>query len=340
MMRDSAFGMMSFKDLTMKRHHITRGLAVLGALITLAAGANAADELKKLRIGHQKSSTLVTVLKANGELEKGLNNLGYTVVWSEFPSGLPLLEALNVGAVDLSGDVADTVPVFAQAAGAKLTYVATEAPSPEAQALIVKADSPIKTIADLKGKKVAVTKAAGVHYLLIKQLNGAGLKFSDIEPAYLTPADGRAAFEKGAVDAWIVWDPFVSAAQKQSDVRILADSKGYADYARFYLASSAFAAEHPDVLSFVFGKLQETGKWVKANPADAAKILAPAWGLKEDVVELANSHRSYDVRPVTVENLGEVQKIADTFFAEGALPKNITAAEANIWSPDKQASAK
>ncbi len=324
----------------MKRHTFSLGLAALGALLAFSTGVSAADELKKLRIGHQKSSTLVTVLKTNGALEKELNKLGFTVVWSEFPSGLPLLEALNVGAVDLSGDVADTVPVFAQAAGAKLTYVATEAPSPEAQALIVKADSPIKSIADLKGKKVAVTKAAGVHYLLIKQLNGAGLKFSDIEPAFLTPADGRAAFEKGAVDAWIVWDPFVSAAQKQSNVRILADSKGYADYARYYLASSAFAAEHPDVLRLFFDKLQETGKWVKANPADAAKILAPVWGLKEDVVELANGRRSYDVRAVTVDNLGEVQKIADTFLAEGALPKAIKASDAQIWSPDKQASAK
>lgn len=319
----------------MNRRHITRGLAALGALVAIAANANAADELKKLRIGHQKSSTLVTVLKANGDLEKDLNKLGYTVAWSEFPSGLPLLEALNVGAVDLSGDVADTVPVFAQAAGANLTYVATEAPSPEAQALIVKADSAIKTIADLKGKKVAVTKAAGVHYLLIKQLNGAGLKFSDIEPAYLTPADGRAAFEKGAVDAWIVWDPFVSAAQKQSNVRVIADSKGYADYARFYLASSAFAAEHPDVLRLVFDKLQAAGKWVKANPDGAAKILAPVWGLTPEIVTLANSHRSYEVLPVKPENLVEVQKIADTFFAEGALPKNIKASDAQIWSPDK-----
>ncbi len=124
----------------MKRRHLSQGLAVLGTVLALTAGANAADEAKKVRIGYQKSSTLVNVLKANGELEKGLADLGVSVTWSEFPSGLPLLEALNVGAVDLSGDVADTVPVFAQAAGAKLTYVATEAPSPEAQALLVKSD--------------------------------------------------------------------------------------------------------------------------------------------------------------------------------------------------------
>lgn len=324
----------------MKRIHILRALAVVGAVLAFTAGVNAADEPKKLRIGYQKSSTLINVLKANGELEKGLGELGYTIAWSEFPSGLPLLEALNVGAVDISGDVADTVPVFAQAAGAKLTYIASEAPSPSAQALLVKEDSPIKAVADLKGRKVAVTKAAGSHYLLIALLNKAGLKFADIEPAYLTPADGRAAFEKGAVDAWVTWDPFVSGAQTQSKVRIIADGKGVADYQRYYLASSAFAAEHPEVLRLVFDKLKATGRWVKQNPDDAAKILAPAWGLKPEVVILANSHRSYDVRPVEAANLTDVQKIADAFFAEGALPKNITASDAQIWSPDKQASAK
>ncbi len=324
----------------MKRIHISRALAVVGAVLAFTAGVNAADEPKKLRIGYQKSSTLINVLKANGELEKGLGELGYTIAWSEFPSGLPLLEALNVGAVDISGDVADTVPVFAQAAGAKLTYIASEAPSPSAQALLVKEDSPIKAVADLKGRKVAVTKAAGSHYLLIALLNKAGLKFADIEPAYLTPADGRAAFEKGAVDAWVTWDPFVSGAQTQSKVRIIADGKGVADYQRYYLASSAFAAEHPEVLRLVFDKLKATGQWVKQNPDEAAKILAPAWGLKPEVVILANSHRSYDVRPVEAANLADVQKIADAFFAEGALPKNITASDAQIWSPDKQASAK
>lgn len=324
----------------MKRIHISRALAVVGAVLAFTAGVNAADEPKKLRIGYQKSSTLINVLKANGELEKGLGELGYTIAWSEFPSGLPLLEALNVGAVDISGDVADTVPVFAQAAGAKLTYIASEAPSPSAQALLVKEDSPIKAVADLKGRKVAVTKAAGSHYLLIALLNKAGLKFADIEPAYLTPADGRAAFEKGAVDAWVTWDPFVSGAQTQSKVRIIADGKGVADYQRYYLASSAFAAEHPEVLRLVFDKLKATGQWVKQNPDDAAKILAPAWGLKPEVVILANSHRSYDVRPVEAANLADVQKIADAFFAEGGLPKNITASDAQIWSPDKQASAK
>lgn len=323
----------------MNRRHLVKGMIALGTALVVADAAVAAETPTTVRIGFQKSSTLINILKANGQLEKGLAQLGVTVKWAEFSSGLPLLEALNVGAVDVSGDVADTVPVFAQAAGAKLTYIATEAPSPKAQALLVAADSPIKSVAELKGKKVAVTKAAGSHYLLIAALAQAGLKFKDIEPAYLTPADGRAAFEKGAVDAWVTWDPFVAAVQKQSNARVLADGTGIANYRRYYLASSSFAASRPDVLKFVFAKLKETGEWVKKNPEAAAQILAPAWGLDAEIVSLANSRRSYEVHSVSPDNLVEEQKIADAFFSVGALPKQINSNDAQIWSPDKQASA-
>jgi sulfonate transport system substrate-binding protein len=325
----------------MDRRHLVKASIAFSLLLATAAGTSfAADKPTTIRIGFQKSSTLINILKANGQLEKGLADLGLTVKWSEFSSGLPLLEALNVGAVDLSGDVADTVPIFAQAAGANLTYVASEAPSPSAQALLVPANSPIRSVAELKGKKIAVTKASGSHYLLIAALAQAGLKFRDIEPAYLTPADGRAAFEKGAVDAWVTWDPFIAAVEKQSNARVLANGTGTANYQRYYLASSSFANSRPDVLKFVFTKLKETGEWVKKNPEAAAQILAPAWGLDPAVVSLANSRRSYDVRSVSSDNLIEEQKIADAFFDQGALPKRIDATNAQIWSPDKQASSR
>lgn len=286
-----------------------------------------------VRIGYQKSSTLLQLLKSRGTLETGLAPLGVKVEWSEFTSGLPLLEALNVGAIDLSADVADTVPLFAQAAGAKLTYVAQEAPSPTAQAIVVKTDSPIKSVADLKGRKVAVTKAAGAHYLLIATLEKAGLSFKDITPAYLMPADGRAAFESGGVDAWVTWDPFLAAVQAQAPVRILADGTDLAQYQRYYLASTAFAEARPDVIKFSFEELRKTGEWVKANPADAAQQLAPAWKLDAAIVEKANSRRSYAVRAVTLERLSEQQRIADVFLSQGLLPKAVDAKAVKIWAP-------
>lgn len=308
---------------------------VLGAIAVLSSGLARAqgkpETLQTLRIGLQKSSTLTTVLRTRGTLEQLLTPLGVKVTWHEFTSGLPLLEALNLGNIDVSADVADTVPVFAQAAGANLTFVAQESPSPSAQAIVVRADSPIKTVADLKGKKIGFAKAAGVHYLLIAALEKAGLAFKDIEPAYLTPADGRAAFERGAIDAWVVWDPFLAAVQKQSAVRVLADGRDLASYQRYYLAGTPYAQARPDVLRVFFSELQKAGVWVKQSPKDAAALLAPVWGLDASVIELANSRRSYEVRAVVPSALAEQQRIADAFFAEKLLPKRVNALEVPLF---------
>ena len=313
-----------------------RSLLGLGLSLGLLAALPAQAETQ-LRIGYQKSSTLISLLKSQGTLEQALADQDIRVSWHEFASGQPLLEALNVGNIDLSADVADTVPVFAQAAGAQLAYFARETPSPAAQAILVRDGSPLLSLADLKGKKVAVTKAAGAHYLLIAALAKANLKFSDIQPAYLTPADGRAAFENGKVDAWVIWEPFLSAAQRQLPTRTLEGSQGLASYQRYYLTSSRFAAEHPEVLQTVYSELAKAGDWLRANPAEAARILGPLWGnLDPAIVEQANGRRSYQVRPVQPDGLGEQQKIADAFFAEGLLPRAVDTRAVATWQPEAE----
>lgn len=312
--------------------------AVLGSLAALGAWSSGLVQAQSvqsshLRIGLQKSSTLTTLLRTRGTLEQLLAPLNVKVSWHEFTSGLPLLEALNLGNIDVSADVADTVPVFAQAAGAKLTFVAQEAPSPSAQAIIVRADSPIQGLADLKGKRVGFAKAAGVHFLLLAALDKAGLSFKDIEPAYLAPADGRAAFERGAIDAWVVWDPFLAAVQKQASVRVLADGRHLASYQRYYLAGTAYAQARPDVLRVFFSELQKAGVWVKQHPKEAAALLGPVWGLDAEIVELANSRRSYEVRAVQPSNMGEQQRIADAFLSEKLLPRRVDALNAPLFKP-------
>ncbi|EKB8023205.1 aliphatic sulfonate ABC transporter substrate-binding protein [Pseudomonas aeruginosa] len=311
-----------------------RRLAIVFAASVVLSGIGGAQAEEVLRIGFQKSSTLLTLIRSQGTFERELARQGIRVSWHEFPSGLPLLESLNVGNVDLSADVADTVPVFAQAAGARLTYFARETPSPAAQAILVGEHSPLKSLAELKGKRIAVTKAAGSHYLLIAALASAGLEFSDIQPAYLTPADGRAAFENGKVDAWVTWDPYVASAQRQQRARVLADGQGLASYQRYYLASSDYARKHPEVLQQVFAELQRTGRWLKSHPADAAKVLGPLWGnLDAATVEQANARRSYDVQPVSADGLDEQQRIVDAFHAQGLLPKPVDARAVEVWQP-------
>jgi len=312
-----------------QRRHLL-ATAVAAPALPLPLRANSAE---KLRVGYQKSSTLMIWLKSRATLEKALAPLNISVSWHEFNSGLPLLEALNIGAIDLSADVADAVPPFALAAGAKLTYYASEAPSPLAQAIVVKKDSSITTLAQLKGQKVAFAKGAGAHFLLLQALQRAGLGMRDIEPAYLSPADARAAFENGSVAAWVIWDPFLAAVQRQADARVLADGVGLSAYRRFYLAGTPFAQQHADVLAVVYGELQRAGDWIKANPGPAAFWHAPVIGLDAATVEAANTRRSYKVQPVDAEGLVEQQRIADAFTSAGVLPRKVVVAQSPVWRP-------
>jgi sulfonate transport system substrate-binding protein len=306
------------------------GALALSAILALSSAVVAAEDV--VRIGYQKSSSLLIILKSKGTLEKTLAPLGVKVQWTEFTSGLPLLEGLNVGSIDISADVAESVPLFAQAAGAKFTYLVQESPAPQAQAILVPKDSPIKTVADLKGKKVAVAKASGSHYLLLESLAKAGLRWKDIEPAYLQPADGRAALERGAVDAWVTWEPFVSATQRDAGARILADGR-YADvsYRRFYLAATPYAERRPDVLAAVVGELRRIGQWVKQNPQQAAELHAPLLGQDKDTILQVNGRRSYDVRTVDDKALAEQQKVADSFTAEALLPRKLNVRDIPFW---------
>jgi sulfonate transport system substrate-binding protein len=313
---------------------IRRLTTLLACLACLAfAGRPALADPSALRIGYQRSSTLIALLRQNGALEKALAPREVTVTWHEFTSGLPIMEALNTGSIDVSADVADTVPIFAQAAQARITYLAEEAASPTAQAILVAADSPLRSVTELKGRKVAVTKGAGSHYLLLAALKAEGLTFKSIIPAYLTPADGRSALASGSVDAWVAWDPFLSAAQAQTGARILRDGPGLSLYKRYYLAADAYAEKQPAVLAIVFDKLRETGAWVKAHPEEAAAELATLWKIEPAIVRQANDRRSYRVERVTREGLSEQQTIADAFRAEGLLPRPVDTAALGLWEP-------
>lgn len=309
------------------------GVLIIASASVVASGAQAETTAatQHLRIGYQKSSTLIAVLKARGTLDAALAPLHVKIDWSEFASGLPLTEALNANAVDVTADVADTVPIFAQAADANFVYFAQEAPSPSAQAVLVHNDAPIHDLADLKGKRIAVTKAAGSHYLLLAALARAKLKPTDVQISYLTPADARAAFERHSVDAWFTWDPYVASVETAPDTRILQRGDGIASYQRYYLAATGFAKSHPDVLAIVFGQLKQTGEWTKVHPQDAARILAPVWGLDAATVERANARRSYVVRTVTPSTFKEQQQIADGFYAAKLLPNPVQTSTALVW---------
>ncbi|MDM0001914.1 sulfonate ABC transporter substrate-binding protein [Variovorax sp. J22P240] len=295
-----------------------------------SASAHAQAGKGELRIGYQKSASLFVLQKAQGTLEKKLAPLGFGVKWVEFPAGPQLLEGLNVGAVDV-GYVGEAPPIFAQAAGARFVYFGYDPAAPRAEAILVTKDSPIKSVADLKGKKVALNKGSNVHYLLVKQLEKNGLKLSDIQPVYLAPADGRAAFESKNVDAWVIWDPFQAAAEKATGARVLADgAPDVVNNYQFYLGERGFVTKNPKVIDALFEDSVAQGIWLKKNLRQAAELIAPLQGLPVDVVELALRRYEFNVKPITSQVAADQQKIADTFFDLKLIPKAIRISDAVV----------
>jgi sulfonate transport system substrate-binding protein len=295
-------------------------VAVIAAVTGTPAKA-AEPAPNELRIGFQKYGTLA-LLRAKGSLELRLAREGVTVKWAEFPGGPQLLEALNIGSVDF-GNTGETPPVFAQAAGADLLYVAYEPPAPAGEAILVPKNSPIKSVAELKGKKIALNKGSNVHYLLVRALEQAGLSWSDIQPVYLAPADGRAAFQSGNVDAWVIWDPYQAAAEKQLDARTLKDGIGLVDNHQFYLARRPYAHANAKVLNILLEEIRGIGEWSKKSPDEVARQVAPVIGLPEDIALIAVKRQGYDVRPITPAVVASQQKIADAFYSLKLIPKQL-----------------
>jgi sulfonate transport system substrate-binding protein len=304
-------------------------LALTVAAILATSLPSAAQE-RTVRIGYQKYGTLI-LQKSRGSLEEKLKPLGFKVVWTEFPAGPQLLEALNVGAIDV-GHAGEAPPIFTQAAGAPFVYVGHEPPAPLGEAILVPKGSPIRSVADLKGKKIALNKGSNVHYLLVKALEKADLAYADVQPQFLTPADARAAFERGSVDAWVIWDPFQAAAEAATGARTVADGTGLVSNYQFYFGARKFVSENPKVVDALLADLNDVDIWAKGNIKGVARQLSPSVGIPSEVLEAALGRQSYGIKPLDDKVVADQQKVADTFHKLGLIPKAINVSEA-VWRP-------
>ncbi|MDR2690396.1 MAG: sulfonate ABC transporter substrate-binding protein [Azoarcus sp.] len=303
---------------------------ILGAWPAVAQQAQ--TQAKEFRVGWQKGSNLA-ILKARGNLDKRLNAAGVKVTWIEFTAGPQMLEGLNVGSIDFAC-VGETPPVFAQAAGAALVYVANEPPAPNAEKILVPKNSPIKSVAELQGKRIVLNKGSNVHYLLLRGLERAGLKYADAKVIYLPPPEARVAFESGDVDAWVIWDPFAQAAIGQIGARELLGGKdaGVENY-NFYLSTASFSKNHPEVLQWALEEIRVAGDWTISNFGDAAKILAPQIGLSEEITRDALQHYGYGVTyPLADKVIANQQAIADAFHELKLIPKQLDV-QSVVWKP-------
>lgn len=300
------------------------------AIVPTAAPAGTANpgqpvEGQVIRIGYQKFGTL-NILKARGNLEQRLKEQGLSVQWIQFPAGPQLLEALNTGSIDF-GHTGEAPPIFAQAAGAPLVYVANGQPNPRAEAILVRQDAAIRTVADLKGRKIALNKGSNVHFFLVQALKDAGVKYEDVQTVFLPPADARAAFEQGTVDAWAIWDPFFTAAKRATNARVLRDAEGLAANREFYLAAKLFTEKYPDRVKTVLEETEKADAWAKANVTEAAALLSPQLGIEVPVLKEVLERRPSGIQPIQPEVVAYQQQVADTFLQLKLLPKPIQVKE-------------
>jgi len=288
---------------------------------TRVGSAISAEPLKELRIGYQKIGALL-IVKAQKALEQQFEPQGVRVRWVEFAFGPPSLEALGAGAIDY-GYTGDAPPIFAQAARAKLLYAAAIPARGYGQAIVVPAASSIQDVSGLAGKKVAVAKASSAHNLLVAALESVKLPWTAITPIYLAPPDAAAAFVRGAVDAWSIWDPFFAIAELKQKARALSLDRSVTTQNSFFLVNSGFAATHPEVVAAINGAVATSTTWADRHRGQVAAILAEASG-----VDLAAEQRSVDraeftFGPLNNDVLAQQQEVADRFQKLGLIPAPI-----------------
>lgn len=311
------------------RRALLAALAALPLAPALAPGARAAEP-GVLRIGYQKNGILV-VAKQQKIIEKRLEPLGYAVRWVEFSFGPPLLEALSLDGIDL-GQTGDAPPIFAQAARSNLVYAAAQEAGGSGAGILLPKGSEIRSLAELKGKRVAFAKASSSHNLTIAALEKAGLSYADIEPVTLAPADAAAAFARGSIDAWTIWDPYFSIAEQGEGVRVLVRATDVTPQNNFFLASRPFAESRAPVLTAVIDALGEVAAWCTQNRGAVADLLSQGTGVPLAATRRAVDRTDYVIGPMTDRVAAEQQRVADRFHALKLIPKPIRIADA-VWTP-------
>ncbi|MCC5637171.1 aliphatic sulfonate ABC transporter substrate-binding protein [Nostoc sp. CHAB 5844] len=299
------------------------------------AAAPTNTEKQVVRIVRSKQLSSLAVLEKQGSLEKRLEPLGFKVEWPEFAAGPQQLEALNAGGLDIAS-TAESPPVFSQAAGTPLVYLATTFPSGKSVSLLVPTNSPVKSIADLKGKKVAFQKASIGHYLLVKALESAGLKLSDVQSVFLPPPDANVAFSQGRIDAWFIWEPFVTRAEQKKVGRVLLDGGNLRDTGNFLSTTRQFYQAHPDVIKAFLEELEKADIWTKEHREEVAKLLAPVTQLDAPTLEVMHAKYQYGLKPITEQVIVKQQEVADKWYSLGQIPKKVNVRE-GFLTPEEYA---
>jgi sulfonate transport system substrate-binding protein len=304
--------------------------ALVASAAALALSVVAAQSATvTFNIGYQKGG-LPAFLKGNDTLEK-YRKQGVIFTWTLFTSGPPLLEALNAGAVDF-GSVGDAPGVFALSGGASLKYVAvSESKNPAAdssEAVIVPVTSSIRTVADLKGKRIALARGSSAHYFTYNALREAGLNITkDVDVVALQPPDARPALESGAVDAWAIWEPYLSIAMAGGKVRVLRDHKGLGRGNGYHLSNANVIRDPAKLraLQILLRELDQTSRWANTNVPKVIDVLNAELGIPKEILAVTVPKGvPYNIREFRAGDLQPLQRLADAFFEVKILPRQLT----------------
>lgn len=304
-------------------------LSAAASLAPLLSGRAAAEPLTEIRIGYQKNGVLV-IARQRRTLEDHFASQNIGIKWLEFSSGPPMLEAMNVGSIHY-GAVGDSPPIFAQAAGAAVVYAAGQ-PITNGQGILVPKDSPIRSLADLRGKRIGFTKGSSAHNVVLLVLQKAGLSYDDIVPVYLTPPDAGPAFAQGSIDAWSIWDPYFAIGELKQNGRILVNASDVGRTNSFYIANRDFAQRNGAILKQIVTVTSATAQWAETHRNEVAQSLAAVTGIPLDIQTAAADRSSFAVGPVTDDIIATQQGVADRFHQLGLIPRPIVVRDA-VWKP-------
>lgn len=289
-----------------------------------ASGTTSANQTSvsdvTLNIGDQAGSGAQALLTAAGLI----NKLPFKAHWSDFTSGPPMLQAMGSGSVDI-GAVGDAPPVFAAAGGSQIAVVRALQANPAGSAILVPKNSPIHTVAQLRGKSIAVAQGSSSDYHLLAILTKSGLTIKDVTPDYLQPAEGQAAFASGHVAAWDVWSPFIEQAEAQDHARVLANGAAIGQTYSFVVAARA-ALSNPAKAAAIHDYLQlldQAYAWAASHESAWATTWAKATGLPVNAMTQAVKDSLATPQPITPAVISSEQNVANAFTAAGLIPSHV-----------------
>jgi sulfonate transport system substrate-binding protein len=315
----------------MRRREFLKLSAGVAAIAAWSPQARAQAKVTEIRIGYQSNGVLVIALQ-QAAMEKQFAPQGFDVKWFEFSSGPPMLEAINAGTVHY-GAVGDTPPIFAQSAGAAMVYAAGQ-PAASGQGILVPAGSSIRSIAELKGKRIGFTRGSSAHNVVLKTLEKAGLDYADITPVYLTPPDAAQAFANGSIDAWSIWDPYLAIGETKQGGRVLLNASDISRSNSFFVANRDFAKGRGPILQQVIDVTAATAKWAEAHRDTVARSLSAVTGIAPDVETVAAGRASFAVAPVTEDMIATQQGVADRFYKLRLIARPVEIRDA-VWRPEQ-----